>query len=210
MARNLSPKCKLCRRAGEKLFLKGDRCGTPKCAIVRRAYPPGMHGSKSRRAGSEFSQQLAVKQKIKRVYGILEKQFKKYYKVAKGKTGVVGDILIQKLESRFDNVVYKTGFAPNRVQARQLVKHSHFLVNGKRMNIPSYEVKIGDVIQLKEGKQKKEYFKKTAEVLAGKKDVPNWLELDAGKKSVKVKAKPLRDDFGMNADIQMVIEYYSR
>ncbi|MDI6777820.1 MAG: 30S ribosomal protein S4 [Patescibacteria group bacterium] len=206
----LTPKCKLCRRAGEKLFLKGDRCGTPKCAMIRRAYPPGRHGSKRRRAGSEFGQQLAVKQKIKRVYGILEKQFKKYYQEAKGKTGVTGDLLIQKLESRLDNVMYRSGFASNRVQARQLVRHSHFSVNGKRMNIPSYEVKTGDEIQLKEGKQGKEYYKRIAEALSEKKDVPNWLELDTGKKSVKMKAKPSKDDFAVNADIQMVIEYYSR
>lgn len=210
MARNLSSKCKLCRRAGEKLFLKGDRCGTPKCAMLRRAFPPGMHGSKRRRPGSEFGQQLAIKQKIKRVYGTMEKQFKKSYKKAAGKTGVTGDILIQKLESRLDNVIYRSGLATNRVQARQLVSHSHFTVNGKRMNIPSYEVKTGDEISLKEGKRQKQYFRGIEESLSARNGVPKWLELDTEKKSIKVKGKPTRDDFGVNADIQMVIEYYSR
>jgi small subunit ribosomal protein S4 len=210
MARNLSPKCKLCRRAGEKLFLKGDRCGTPKCSIVRRSYPPGVHGSKSRRQGSEFGQQLATKQKIKRVYGILEKQFKKYYQEVKRKTGVTGDLLIQKLESRLDNIVFRSGYAANRVQARQLVKHAHFLLNGKRMNIPSYEMKIGDVLTVKKNKLANEYFKKINETIAGKKDVPVWINVDAGEKSITMKARPTRDDFGVNADIKMVIEYYSR
>jgi small subunit ribosomal protein S4 len=210
MARNLSPKCKLCRRAGEKLFIKGDRCSTPKCSIVRRAYPPGVHGAKKRRAGSEFGQQLAVKQKIKRVYGLLEKQFKKYYQEVKGKTGVTGDLLVQKLESRLDNVVFRSGFASNRVQARQLVKHAHFLMNGKRMNIPSYEMKIGDVLHLKQSKMNKEYFKKNEEIISGKKDTPGWIEVNAKEKSVTMKARPTRDNFGVDADIQMVIEYYSR
>ncbi len=210
MARYLDSRCKLCRRAGEKLFLKGDRCATPKCAVVRRAYPPGVHGSKRRRMGSEFSQQLAVKQKIKRAYGLLEKQFKKYFQEVRRKTGVTGDLLIQRLESRLDNIVYRAGFASSRQQARQLVEHSHFSVNGKRMNVPSYEVKIGDVIEVKPAKLNKEYFKKAEEVMAGKKDVPAWLEVEAKNKTIKMKSKPTREDFGMNLDIQMVIEYYSR
>ncbi|PIU78574.1 MAG: 30S ribosomal protein S4 [Candidatus Moranbacteria bacterium CG_4_10_14_3_um_filter_44_15] len=211
MARNLSPKCKLCRRAGEKLFLKGDRCGTPKCAMVRRAYPPGVHGQKKRRrARSEFGEQLAMKQKIKRIYGVLEKQLKKYFKDVKNKPGVTGDLLMQKLEMRLDNVIFRAGFATSRQQARQLVRHSHFTVNGKRMNMPSYEVKVGDVIGVKAGKLKKEYFKNTEEAMAGRQNVLGWLEVDIQQKMIKIKSKPTKDDVGMELDVQMAIEYYSR
>jgi len=211
MARNLSPKCKLCRRAGEKLFLKGDLCGTPKCAMVRRAYPPGVHGQKKRRrARSEFGEQLAMKQKIKRIYGVLEKQLKKYFKDVKNKPGVTGDLLMQKLEMRLDNVIFRAGFATSRQQARQLVRHSHFTVNGKRMNMPSYEVKVGDVIGVKAGKLKKEYFKNTEEAMAGRQNVLGWLEVDIQQKMIKIKSKPTKDDVGMELDVQMAIEYYSR
>jgi len=211
MARNLSPKCKLCRRAGEKLFLKGDRCGMPKCAMVRRAYPPGVHGQKKRRrARSEFGEQLAMKQKIKRIYGVLEKQLKKYFKDVKNKPGVTGDLLMQKLEMRLDNVIFRAGFATSRQQARQLVRHSHFTVNGKRMNMPSYEVKVGDVIGVKAGKLKKEYFKNTEEAMAGRQNVLGWLEVDIQQKMIKIKSKPTKDDVGMELDVQMAIEYYSR
>jgi len=211
MARNLSPKCKLCRRAGEKLFLKGDRCGTPKCAMVRRAYPPGVHGQKKRRrARSEFGEQLAMKQKIKRIYGVLEKQLKKYFKDVKNKPGVTGDLLMQKLEMRLDNANFRAGFATSRQQARQLVRHSHFTVNGKRMNMPSYEVKVGDVIGVKAGKLKKEYFKNTEEAMAGRQNVLGWLEVDIQQKMIKIKSKPTKDDVGMELDVQMAIEYYSR
>jgi len=211
MARNLSPKCKLCRRAGEKLFLKGDRCGTPKCAMVRRAYPPGVHGQKKRRrARSEFGEQLAMKQKIKRIYGVLERQLKKYFKDVKNKPGVTGDLLMQKLEMRLDNVIFRAGFATSRQQARQLVRHSHFTVNGKRMNMPSYEVKVGDVIGVKAGKLKKEYFKNTEEAMAGRQNVLGWLEVDIQQKMIKIKSKPTKDDVGMELDVQMAIEYYSR
>jgi len=211
MARNLSPKCKLCRRAGEKLFLKGDRCGTPKCAMVRRAYPPGVHGQKKRRrARSEFGEQLAMKQKINRIYGVLEKQLKKYFKDVKNKPGVTGDLLMQKLEMRLDNVIFRAGFATSRQQARQLVRHSHFTVNGKRMNMPSYEVKVGDVIGVKAGKLKKEYFKNTEEAMAGRQNVLGWLEVDIQQKMIKIKSKPTKDDVGMELDVQMAIEYYSR
>ena len=210
MARNLSPKCKLCRRAGEKLFLKGDRCATPKCAMVRRAYPPGVHGQKRRRARSEFGEQLAMKQKIKRIYGVLEKQLKKYFKDVKNKPGVTGDLLMQKLEMRLDNVIFRAGFAASRQQARQLVRHSHFTVNGKRMNMPSYEVKVGDAIGVKASKLKKEYFKNTEEALAGRQNVPGWLEMDIQQKMIKIKSKPTKDDVGMEFDVQMAIEYYSR
>ena len=212
MSRDISPQCKLCRRAGEKLFLKGDRCGKPNCAMVRRPYPPGANGSKRKRPSSEFGQQLAVKQKIKRIYGVREKPFKKCFKEVKDKQGVTGDLLMQKLEMRLDNVIYRTGFAANRRQARQLVKHSHFIVSGKRVNIPSFSVKIGEIIEIKPSKQKKNYFNELATIIRGKEfqGVPNWLALDAEKMSIEVKNKPTKDDIGIDVDAQMVVEYYSR
>lgn len=212
MARDLSNKCKLCRRAGEKLFLKGERCYTPKCAIIRRAYPPGVHGKKSRRNQSEFGQQLAMKQKMKRVYGVLEKQFKKYFAEVKDKPGVTGDLLLQKLETRLDNVIFRAGFASNRRQSRQLVSHSHILVNGKRVNVPSFEVKVGQLIEVKPNKVSKIYFRQLDEILEGKKDagVPGWLKLDTEKMTITIKSKPTKEHVGMNLDVQMVVEYYSR
>lgn len=212
MARDIISKCKRCRRAGEKLFLKGDRCSTPKCAVVRKSYAPGMHGAKTRRSQSEFGQQLAMKQKMKRIYGVLERQFKKYFHEVKNKPGVTGDLLIQKLESRLDNVIYRAGFAANRRQARQLVLHAHFKINGKSVNIPSREVKPGDIIQLKPGRNSKEYFKNLEELLKGKKSeiLPPWLEVDSRQMTVKFKAKPMREDLGINLDAQMIVEFYSR
>jgi len=212
MARDLTNKCKLCRRAGEKLFLKGDRCNTPKCAVARRSYPPGMHGTKSRRPQGEFGQQLAMKQKMKRIYGVMERQFKKYFEEAKSKSGPAGDLLIQRLESRLDNVVYRSGFAPNRRQARQLVQHGHFSVNGKPTNIPSLEVSPGDLVETKKTKASKEYFKNLAEAAKERKSetFPAWLEVDTSKLSVKCKAKPSREDVAGRLDTQMIVEYYSR
>jgi small subunit ribosomal protein S4 len=178
--------------------------------MVRKAYPPGMHGQKSRRSRSEFGEQLATKQKIKRIYGVLEKQLKKYFKDVKNKPGVTGDLLTQKLEMRLDNVVFRSGFATSRQQARQLVRHSHFTLNGKRTNLPSREVKVGDTIGVKTGKLRKEYFKSTEEAIAGKQNVPGWLEVDAKEKTIKIKSKPTKDDLGMELDVQMAVEYYSR
>jgi small subunit ribosomal protein S4 len=179
---------------------------------VRRAYPPGVHGAKGKRNQSEFGQQLAMKQKMKRVYGILERQFKKYFTEVKDKQGVTGDLLLQKLESRLDNVIYRAGFAANRRLSRQLVRHSHFIVNGKRVNIPSFESKVGDLIQIKSTKTGKAYFKQLDEIIEGKKElgVPAWLEVDSAKKTITIKSKPMRDDVGMNLDAQMVVEFYSR
>jgi len=151
-----------------------------------------------------------MKQKIKRIYGVLEKQLKKYFKDVKNKPGVTGDLLMQKLEMRLDNVIFRAGFATSRQQARQLVRHSHFTVNGKRMNMPSYEVKVGDVIGVKAGKLKKEYFKNTEEAMAGRQNVLGWLEVDIQQKMIKIKSKPTKDDVGMELDVQMAIEYYSR
>jgi small subunit ribosomal protein S4 len=208
----LSAKCKLCRRAGEKLFLKGDRCNTPKCAIVRKPSPPGMHGAKSRRAQSEYAQQLAMKQRIKRIYVILERQLNKYFQEVKNKPGVIGDLLMQKLEMRLDNVVYRAGLASSRRQARQLVNHSLFQVNGKNASIPSIGLRIGDKIGIKEGKSNKNYVKQVMAAVKESKGagLPGWLQLDPKKAVIEVKNKPTRDDFGSGIDAQMVVEFYSR
>ncbi|OGI21275.1 MAG: 30S ribosomal protein S4 [Candidatus Moranbacteria bacterium RIFCSPHIGHO2_01_FULL_55_24] len=210
MARNLDSKCKLCRRAGEKLFLKGDRCLSPKCAMTRRPYAPGMHGKTPSRGGSEFGRQLAMKQKIKRLYGVFERQFRHHFEEASKLPGITGDQLLSRLERRLDNAVYRLGFAASRAQARQLVSHKMFEVNGKRLNVPSAEVNVGDVISLKASKQGKMYFKNLEETLKNKKDVPHWLELDADKGIGKIVALPTRDDIGVNVDPQMVVEYYSK
>ncbi len=212
MARDLTNKCKLCRRAGEKLFLKGARCATPKCAMIRKSYPPGAHGAKRKRPQSEFGQQLAMKQKMKRIYGVLEKQFKKYFREVKNKPGVTGDLLIQKLEMRLDNILYRAGFASNRQQARQLARHAHFLVNGKPVNIPSREMKPGDVIQLKPAKSEKAYHKYQKEALVGRKEMVQipWLDIDSNQMLVKIKSRPTKDEAGVDVDAQMVVEFYSR
>ncbi|KKT71847.1 MAG: 30S ribosomal protein S4 [Candidatus Moranbacteria bacterium GW2011_GWF1_44_4] len=213
MARDLSNKCKLCRRATEKLFLKGDRCGTPKCAMVRKPYVPGVHGKKGRRPQGEFGQQMAMKQRVKRIYGVMERQFKKYFHDVKDKPGVTGDLLMQKLEMRLDNVIFRAGFAPSRQSARQLVGHSQFLINGKKINIPSREVKIGDVISAKPNKTKGEYFKQLAARLKEKKGgtpPSGWLETVPNEIVVKIKSKPTRNDLDLHVDAQVIVEFYSR
>lgn len=210
MPNNIDSKCKLCRRAGEKLFLKGDRCLSPKCAMVRRPYVPGAHGHNPSRGGSEYGRQLAMKQKIKRLYGIMERQFRHHFEDVRKVPGVTGEQLISRLERRLDNVVYRLGFAVSRAQAKQLVSHKMFEVNGKRVNIPSYEMKVGDTVVLKQNKKEKQFFKNQEEILKNKKDVPHWLELDAEKRTGKVLALPTREDIGVRVDAQMVVEYYSR
>lgn len=206
----IDSKCKLCRRAGEKLFLKGDRCLSPKCAIVRRPYAPGVHGHNPSRGGSEFGRQLAMKQKIKRIYGVMERQFRHHFDEVRKTPGVTGDQLLARLERRLDNVVYRIGFAPSRIAAKQLVSHKMFEVNGKRMNVPSFGVKVGDTIVLKQTKKDKAYFKTQIEILRNKKDIPHWLALDIDKMEAKVVGTPTRDDVGINVDPQMVVEYYSK
>ncbi len=210
MANNVDSKCKLCRRAGEKLFLKGDRCLSPKCAMVRRPYAPGIHGHNPSRGGSEFGKQLAMKQKIKRLYGVMERQFRHHFDEVRNVPGITGDQLLSRLERRLDNVVYRLGFAASRALAAQLVSHKMFEVNGKRMNIPSVEMKPGDVIALKANKKDKTYFKNLLETIQNKKDVPHWLNLDVTKMEGKVLAMPARGDVGVRVDAQMVVEYYSK
>lgn len=210
MAKNLDSKCKLCRRAGEKLFLKGDRCFSPKCAMVRRPYPPGIHGNTPRRGGSEYGKQLSMKQKIKRIYGVFERQFRHHFEESKLREGVTGDLLLERLERRLDNVVYRLGFANSRTQARQLVSHNFFTVNDKRMNIPSYETRVGDIVKLKPTKENKTFMKNQMEILKNKKDVPHWLVLDATTLTGTIAARPTREDVGIGVDAQMVVEYYSK
>lgn len=210
MARNTDAKCRKCRRAGEKLFLKGDRCGSPKCAMIRKSYPPGIHGKRVSRGQSEYGKQLAMKQRIKRIYGILEKQFRKHFEEVQNKPGVTGDLFLSRLELRLDNVVYRIGFSGSRSTARQLVSHGLIKVNGKKVTIPSFEVKFGDVIGIKEEKKNNNYFKNQIDALKVKKDFPAWIQFNPETLDGKVIAIPQRSDIGSAVDPQMVVEYYSR
>lgn len=209
MARNLD-KCKLCRRAGEKLFLKGDRCFTPKCALTRKAYAPGAHGKTVSRGQSEFGKQLAMKQRIKRIYGILEKQFRKHYEDVRRRKGVTGDLLLARLEMRLDSVVYRLGFASSRSLARQLVSHRAFRVNGKMLSVPSAEIRVGDVISVAHTKTAKSYFVTKKTELPNKKNIPAWLQLNADAFEGTVIGLPSRSDIGVAVDPQSVVEYYSK
>jgi small subunit ribosomal protein S4 len=210
MARDTQAKCRKCRRAGEKLFLKGDRCNTPKCGAVRRAYAPGMHGKKMTRGLSEYGLQLSTKQRVKRIYGILEKQFRNHFEEIRNKKGIAGDLLLARLEMRLDNIVYRMGFATSRALARQLVNHGLISVNGRKNSIPSCEIKIGQTVGINSPKKDKNYFKNLDQILKNKKDFPVWLNFDAGKKEATVVAMPERKDIGINVDAQVIVEYYSR
>jgi small subunit ribosomal protein S4 len=210
MARSIDAKCRKCRRAGEKLFLKGDRCFTPKCGVVRRASVPGVHGKKASRNLSEYGVQLAAKQKIKRIYGILERQFRKHFEEVKGRTGSTGDLLLTRLEMRLDNTVYRMGFASSRSQARQLVNHGLISVNGKKLTIPSYEVKTGNVISINPNRKEKNYFKNLMQTIKNKKDFPSWISFDSQSLEGKIAGTPGKNDTGVNVDAQAVVEYYSR
>lgn len=211
MARYTGPVCKLCRREGEKLLLKGERCFTPKCALERRAYAPGMHGRQAqfRRKESEYGLQLREKQKARRIYGVLERQFRRYFREAERRKGLTGVNLLIILESRLDNVVYRLGFADSRVQARQLVRHGHFDVNGRKTNIPSFLVKAGDAIAVRERSKKLAYFRDLNAVIEHK-VVPEWLSLDIPKMEGQVLALPTREDIDASLNEQLIVEYYSR
>lgn len=210
MAKELDAKCKLCRRSGEKLFLKGDRCFSQKCAMVRRPYAPGVHGKAGSKGLSEYGRQLAMKQKIKRIYGVFERQFRKHFDDIKGKKGVVGDMLIQRLELRLDNVVYRMGFAPSRALARQLVSHGMFSVNGKKVTIGACEIRVGDMVQVRSEKSGNVYFKGLRENLKLKKGFPAWVKMEVESMRGVVTAKPSRGDVDANIDPQMVVEFYSK
>lgn len=209
MARYTGPVCKLCRREGEKLFLKGERCFTPKCAVDKRGRGgPGMHGAK-RRKMSDYGTQLREKQKARRIYGILEKQFSKHFDEAKRIPGSTGERLLQVLEMRLDNIVYRMGFADSRSQARQIVRHGHFSVNGRATDIPSYITKAGDVIAVLENSRNKEYFKVVAEVIL-KKDVPGWISLEGKALSGRILNIPNRDEMDLSIKEQLIVEHYNR
>ncbi len=211
MARYLGSVCALCRREGEKLYLKGERCYTPKCAIEKRKYAPGQHGPTGsfRRKISDYATQLREKQKARRIYGVLERQFRRYFAEASKSTGVTGPTLLQFLERRMDNVVFRLGFASSRKQARQLVLHEHFLVNGKAVNVPSYLLKPGDTLTVTENSRKSAYFQAIAKDLT-KKAVPAWLSLDAGNFSASVVNLPSRQQIEVPLKEQLIVEYYSR
>lgn len=209
MGRELEPSCKKCRRAGEKLFLKGERCKTPKCAIVKRNYAPGFHGPKSRRRMTDYGSQLNEKQKAKRQYRLLEKQFRLTFEKASKQTGNVGENFIKLLETRLDNTVYRLGLADSRSQARQMVGHGLLTVNGKRVDIPSYQVKTGDVIGIKSNKKNSAIFSNIKEKIKNK-EIPGWLNLDADTISGKVLHQPDMKELQPNFNVQMIVEYYSR
>lgn len=209
MARYTGPVCRLCRREGIKLFLKGDRCYTGKCAIERRSYVPGQHGQGRRPKVSEYGLHLREKQKARRVYGVLESQFRRYFEQAKRAKGVTGARLLQILESRLDSVVYRLGFAGSRPEARQLVRHGHFNVNGKRVNIPSYLTKVGDAIEVRAESKDQAKFKAIAETL-GTRAVPGWLELHPMEMRGYIKAVPAREDIDVPVAEHLIVELYSR
>jgi small subunit ribosomal protein S4 len=212
MAKYRGPVCKLCRREGEKLFLKGARCFSPKCSFDRRGYPPGQHGKSSqfrRRRESDYARQLRAKQKARRTYGILERQFRRYYDVSLQRRGLTGLNLLQILESRLDNVIYRLGYADSRAQARLLVTHGHFNVNDRRTDIPSMLVSPGDVITVREGSSKRKYFKELRE-LAETRNVPMWLNRTISDLSGSVVRLPERSEIDGNLNEQLIVEYYSR
>ena len=208
MARYTDASCKLCRREGQKLFLKGERCYGGKCALSRRAYAPGQHGQ-SRKKLSEYGVQLREKQKTKRFYGILESQFRNYFEMADGKKGITGEVLLQLLESRLDNVVYRMGFGSTRAEARQLVTHGHFTINGKRVNIPSYLTKVGEAIEVCESSRKSVRFKEILD-MTGSKVVPKWIEVDQENLKGRVVAVPARDDIDLPVQEHLIVELYSK
>jgi small subunit ribosomal protein S4 len=208
VARYTESVCRLCRREGAKLFLKGTRCYTKKCSFERRPTPPGQHGVRRRKMG-DYGIQLREKQKVRRVYGVLERQFRNYYREAESQTGVTGEALLQSLETRLDNVVFRLGFASSRAQARQLVSHGHFAVNGVPTNVPSYPLKPGDRVEVRESRRGREAFKTVKETLRSH-QAPDWLSLDAAQLSGTVASLPRRDQMPLDLSEQLVVEYYSR
>jgi small subunit ribosomal protein S4 len=209
LARYTEASCRLCRRENLKLFLKGERCYSDKCAFERRSYAPGQHGQNRFRKMSDYAVQLREKQKVKHMYGMLEGQFRNFFFKAEQSKGVTGDKLIQMLERRLDNVVYRLGFASSRDQARQLVRHNHFLVNNRKVNIPSFQVAVNDVIALKEKSRKNEVITDNLEGVA-RRGVPGWLELDASNFQGTVKSLPGREEVTMPIQEQLIVELYSK
>jgi len=209
VARNLDPKCRQCRREGEKLFLKGEKCFTDKCAIERRSYPPGQHGQKKNTRLSDYGVQLREKQKLRRTYGVLERQFRDMYKEADRQRGVTGENLLQLLESRLDTVAFRMGFGASRAESRQVVRHNSILVNGKRVNIPSYVVKPGDVVEVSE-KSKQQLRIKAALAAAEQRGFPEWVEVSAKDMKGTYKARPQRAELPATINEHLVVELYSK
>jgi small subunit ribosomal protein S4 len=209
LARDTGSSCRLCRRENLKLFLKGDRCYGDKCAFERRPYPPGQHGQRRGGKLSDYKMQLREKQKVKRIYGVLEKQFRKYYYRAEKQKGITGTNLLILLECRLDNVVYRMGFASSRKQARQLIRHNHFLVVDKKVNIPSFQVKVGDVIQVREGSQKVPAFSEALETVV-RRGIPEWMEVDKENFRGTLKTLPNREELTMPIQEQLIVELYSK
>ncbi|WP_267926685.1 30S ribosomal protein S4 [Desulfolithobacter dissulfuricans] len=209
MARYTGASCRMCRRENLKMFLKGDRCYSDKCSFERRSYAPGQHGQARFRKQSNYAIQLREKQKVKHMYGMLEGQFRRYFYMADRAKGVTGENLLVMLERRLDNTVYRLGFACSRDQARQLIRHNHFLVNGKKVNIPSFQVSVGDEISLREKSRKNEMITDNIEG-AARRGIPSWLELDQANFKGTVKALPSRDEITMPIQEQLIVELYSK
>ncbi len=212
MSKYRGPVCKLCRREGEKLFLKGARCFSPKCAFEKRGYAPGQHGKASQFRGkreSDFNRQLRAKQKARRVYGVLERQFRRYYEESASRRGVTGLNLLQVLEGRLDNIVYRLGFAESRSEARLLVTHGHFTVNGRRTDVPSMQLEVGDTLAVRDGSRRRTYFKSLPDV-AEARTVPTWISRDLKGLSGSVVRLPERSEIDANLNEQLIVEYYSR
>ena len=212
MARYIGPSCKQCRREGIKLYLKGDKCYTEKCAFEGRAYPPGQHGKETsfrRRKLSDYAMQLREKQKARRIYGVLERQFRRYYHEAQRRPGLTGENLLTVLESRLDNIVYRLGLADSRAQARQLVQHGHFTVNGRKTNIPSFLARPNDVVGVRPESRRAKYFKERKDLL-GKREVPAWLSFDEETLDGRVLVLPTRQEIDVPVEEQLIVEFYSR
>src|SRR6187402_1175816 len=208
MARYIGPVCRLCRREAMKLFLKGERCYTEKCAIEKRNFPPGQHGKTRKAKLAGYGLQLREKQKVKRIYGVLEDQFRGYFEQADRTRGITGETLLQLLERRLDNAIYRLGFATSRPQARQLVRHGHFLVNGKKVNIPSYSLKAGDVVTVREGSRANVTIIHATEEVKGR-GIPEWLSLE-GEMGGKVVSMPTREQINLPVQEQLIVELYSK
>jgi len=209
MARYIGPVCRLCRREGMKLFLKGERCYTEKCAIEKRNFPPGQHGKSRRQKLAGYGIQLREKQKVRKSYSVMERQFRNYFSKATKRKGMTGENLLRMLEMRLDNVVFRMGFASSRAQARQLVTHGHFAVNGRPTNIPSFGTKVGDRIEVRESRRGREHFKTTADTIKAA-QIPEWVSVDATKLLGTVLAEPAREQMPLEFNEQLVVEYYSR
>jgi small subunit ribosomal protein S4 len=207
MARYTGPVCRLCRREGMKLFLKGERCYTEKCAIEKRNFPPGQHGKTRKAKLAGYGVQLREKQKVKRIYGVLEDQFRRYFESADRTRGITGETLLQLLERRFDNVIYRLGLATSRAQARQLVRHGHFLVNGKKVDIPSYSLRAGDIVTVKSASEKNPTIVHAMEEVKGR-GIPAWLTFDGG--AGKVMSLPTREQINLPVQEQLIVELYSK